>query len=150
MQVLDAIDEGVEFESLTDTLESIEEAIEEKAENIAKLVKTIDAEAEALKVEEKRLTERRKALENRSKGLKEYLQSNLEAAGLKKVKGSLFTIGIQKNPPSVLVHDETKIPKSYFIPQPDKLDRKSLVEAFKNGELIEGAELTQGQSVRIR
>lgn len=149
-QVLDLIDEGSEFESLADTLESIEDAIEEKAENIAKLVKTIDAEAEVLKVEEKRLADRRRALENRSKGLKEYLQSNLEASGLKKVKGSLFTINIQKNPASVNILDETKIPKSYFIPQPDKLDRKSLVQAFKNGELIEGAELTQGESLRIR
>lgn len=150
MQVLHLIEEGADFELYENTLESIQEGINDKAENIAKLIKSIEGDVLVLKAEEKRLNERRTSLESQVKQLKEYLHHNLEICGVKKVKGQLFTIGIQKNPPSVNVLDETKIPKSYFIPQPDKLDRKSLIEAFKNGELIEGAELTQGESLRIR
>lgn len=149
-EVLNLIEEGADFELYEDTLESIEEGINDKAENTAKLIKSIEGDILALKAEEKRLNERRKALENQAKNLKEYLQHNLELCGLTKVKGQLFTIGIQKNPASVQILDETKIPESYFIPQPAKLDRKALIQAFKDGELIEGAELTQGQSVRIR
>lgn len=149
-QVLNLIEDGADFELYEDTLESIEEGINDKAENTAKLIKSIEGDILALKAEEKRLNERRTSLENQVKHLKEYLQHNLEICGLTKVKGQLFTIGIQNNPASVKVLDESKIPEHYFVPHPSKLDRKALKEAFKNGELVEGAEFTQGQSLRIR
>lgn len=149
-QVLDLIDEGAEMMCLQDTLDSLTDAIEDKAENIAKLIKTVDAEAEALKVEEKRLSDRRRALENRSKGLKDYLQSNLETAGLKKLKGKLFSFTIQSSNPSLWVSEGAKIPRAFLIKQPDKVDNKGLIEALKSGKKIKGTQLIQGESLRIR
>ena len=149
-QVLDLIDEGAEMMCLQDTLDSLTDAIEDKAENIAKIIKTIDAEAAALKVEEKRLADRRKSLENRSKGLKDYLQSNLETVGLKKLKGKLFSFNIQKNQASLHIVDMDKIPINYWVVPEPVLDNASIKEALKTGLSVDGAELKVSESLRIR
>ena len=150
MQVLDLIDEGAEMMCLQDTLDSLTDAIEDKAENTAKIIKVIEAEAEALKVEEKRLADRRKSLENRSKGLKEYLQSNLELAGLKKLKGKLFSFTIQKNQASLHIVALDKIPIKYWVAPLPVLDNASIKEALKTGLIVDGAELKVSESLRIR
>ena len=149
-QVLDLIDDGAEMMCLQDTLDSLTDAIEVKAENTAKIIKVIDAEAAALKEEEKRLSSRRIALENKSKCLKEYLQANLELAGLKKLKGKLFSFTIQKNAAKLNIVDADKIPIHYWLVPPPVLDNASIKEALKEGQLVEGANLTQGESLRIR
>ena len=137
-------------EDVTDTLDSITDGIEDKVEGIAKVVKSIEAEAKAIKEEETRLADRRKAMENRVKQMKQYAEESMRAVGMSRIKGALFTVAIQKNPPSVEVLDEGEIPEGYWVPQPPKLNRKEIVEALKLGIEIPGAELKQGESLRIR
>ncbi|HEM1222147.1 TPA: siphovirus Gp157 family protein, partial [Listeria monocytogenes] len=83
------------------TLDSIREPIEEKAENIIKMVKSIEVEAEGLAKEVERLTKRKTALDAKAKNMKEYLESEMLKVDIRKIKSSLFTISIQKNPPSL-------------------------------------------------
>lgn len=142
--------EEMDATTLQDTLESIEEEIHDKAENIGKLIKNINADVDALKSEEKRLADRRKSLENKVTHLKEYLQNQLEVAGLDKVKRPTLTVSIQNNPPSVEIADESLIPSDYRIPQPDKIDKKSLLTMLKDGMEIEGVSIKQGRGLRIR
>jgi predicted nuclease with TOPRIM domain len=141
--------EEMDATTLQDTLESIEEEIHDKAENIAKLVKNINADVDALRNEEKRLADRRKSLENKVTHLKEYLQNQLEVAGLDKVKRPTLTVSIQNNPPSVKVIDE-KLLSDYMIPVEPKLDKKAILTALKEGMEVNGAELQQTRGVRIR
>jgi predicted nuclease with TOPRIM domain len=141
--------EEMDTDTLKDTLESIEEEIHDKAENIAKLVKNLNADVDALKTEEKRLADRRKSLENKVIHLKEYLQNQLEVAGLDKVKRPTLTVSIQNNPPSVKVIDE-KLLSDFMIPQDPKLDKKAILTALKEGQEVNGAELFQSRGVRIR
>jgi uncharacterized protein YlxW (UPF0749 family) len=141
--------EEMDTDTLKDTLESIEEEINDKAENIAKLIKNLNADVDALKIEEKRLADRRKSLENKVTHLKEYLQNQLEVAGLDKVKRPTLTISIQNNPPSVKVLDE-KLLSDYMIPVEPKLDKKAILTALKEGMEVSGAELQQTRGVRIR
>ncbi|MGN7311509.1 siphovirus Gp157 family protein [Alkalicoccobacillus gibsonii] len=147
-QVMEMIEDGEE--SYTDTLEAIEEAIEDKAENLAKLIKSTEAQTEVIKAEEKRLADRRKAMENKAKNMKVYLQEQLELAGKTKIKGALLTVAIQKNPPSLNVLDQSLIPQNYFVQLDPQLDKKALLAAIKEGQEIAGAEIKQGESVRIR
>jgi len=142
-------DETIPQDILDQSLNDVKGEIEDKAENIAKIVKTLDAEAKALKEEEKRLSDRRRSLENRSKGLKEYLQISLEAVNLKQVKTKLFTVAIQKNAPSVNIVDKKKIPENYFVTTKEVL--KNLIKQdLKDGKVIDGVELKQSESLRIR
>ena len=148
-QLLEMVEE-MESDALVDTLESLQDAIEEKVENIAKLIRNLEADAKIIKEEEQRLAERRRAIEAKVDKLKTYLQEQLEIAGLQKVKRPTITVSIQANPPSVDVIDETAIPSDFLIPQPSKLDKKSILERLKNGEAIPGVTLKQTKGVRIR
>ena len=144
------IAEEIESDALVDTLEALQDAIEDKAENIAKLIKNLEADARIIKEEEQRLAERRRAIEAKVDKLKMYLQEQLETAGLQKVKRPTITVSIQANPPSVDVIDETAIPIDFLIPQPAKVDKKSILERLKKGESVPGVALKQTKGVRIR
>jgi DNA repair exonuclease SbcCD ATPase subunit len=142
--------EEMESDALVDTLEALQDAIEDKAENIAKLIKNLEADAKIIKEEEKRLAERRQSIEKKIERLKQYLQEQLEVAGLQKVKRSTITVAIQNNPPSVEIADEKLIPSEFMIPQPAKVDKKAILERLKNGEEIPGCSLKQTKGVRIK
>ncbi|MED5050599.1 siphovirus Gp157 family protein [Anoxybacillus rupiensis] len=141
--------EEMESDAIVDTLEALQDEIEEKAENIAKLIRNLEADVKVIKEEEQRLADRRRSIESKIVRLKAYLQEQLEVAGLQKVKRPTITVAIQSNPPSVEIADEKLIPSEFMIPQ-YKVDRKSILERLKNGEIIPGAKLVQGRGVRIR
>lgn len=148
-RLLDMADE-MEDDVYRDTLESIKEPLEEKAENTAKVIKSLEAEAKAIRDEEKRLADRRRTLENKGQRLKDYLQSNLEAAGIKKVKGKLLNVSIQKNAPSLYIEKEDYIPSNFYEEQAPKLNRKALLDHLKNGGEVDGVSVRIGESIRIR
>ena len=146
MAAAEEFEEGV-FE---DTLESIEDAIEDKAVNIAKLLKVWEGDIESLKAEKTRLANRQKNLEEKSKRLKSYLQDNLEQLEIFKIKTPLFSFNIQNNPPKAHITNITTIPAQYFK-QPDPvLSKAELTAALKAGVKVEGAELVQEKSLRIK
>ena len=61
--------------------------------------------------------------------------------GLKKLEQPDFTASARAGlPPLVIVADDV-IPEPYWVPQPPKLDRQSLLADLKRGEVIPGAQL---------
>lgn len=146
--VLD-MQEDMDEEIFLDTLSSIEEPLNEKVENIARFIKNLEAEAEMFKKESQKLSEKATMRTNKAKRLKEYLQDSMETVGKDKVKGELFTVAIQNNPPSVRLADDFK-EQEYFIEVAPKIDRKAILADLKRGKEIAGAELQQTRSVRIR
>lgn len=148
LEVLDMITDG--DDRYLDTLEALDGAIEHKADNYARVMKTLEMGIEGLKGEEKRLATRRKYMENSVKRMKDSLQNTMIAMDKRKIKSELFTFSIAKNPHRMELLDDTLIPKDYFVPQPDSLDRKKLTDDLKNGLSIDGAKLVQGESLRIR
>lgn len=145
-----ALDEDADMISVQDTLEGLEGEIEDKAENIAKLLRGIDADVVALKAEEDRLYKKRAALESKHKGIKLYLESQMMAIGKDKIKGTVFTLSIQNNVPSLNISEDAKIPKMYYIKQDPQLDKRLLLSDVKEGKKIKGVELKQSKSLRIR
>lgn len=133
-----------------DTLSAIEEPLNDKAENIARFIKNLEAEADVYRKESQKMTEKATARTNKAKRMKIYLQESLELAGLDKVKGDLFTVSIQNNPQSVEVLNENVIPKNYFVEQNPQLDKKALLADLKGGVQVEGVEIKQSRSLRIR
>jgi|SRR5699024_4387476 len=147
-QLLDmAEDTEVDF---SEALNELEGDFDIKAENLVKVMRTLEAKEKAYKDEMDRLNEQRKVIKNSVQGLKEYLQDSMQMMGKKKVEGKLFTVAIQKSPPTLKIDDDKYIPDGYWIPQPPKLDRKELLQDMKLGEEIEGVEIVQGEHVRIR
>lgn len=144
------IAEQLDAETLKDTLDSINEAIDVKVENTAYVIKTLEANVDAYASEIKRMQAAKSAMENNIKNLKLYIQESMEKVGLDKVEGKLIKVAIQNNKQSVNVLDEKKIPLDYFTEQEPKLDKATLLESLKDGKEIEGAEIKQTRSIRIR
>ena len=149
-QVLAMVDDECDTQAIQDTLEGIEGMIADKAESIAKLMKSIEADEQAIKAEEDRLKARREALKNRRESIKEYLQNQLISAGIDKVKGTIFTVSIQNNPPSAQISEGAKVPGKYLIPQEAKVDKRALLDDLKAGAVYEGIGMIQTRGVRIR
>lgn len=143
-------DEEIDLQMLEDTLQSVEGDIQEKAEGMVRILKSIDANSKALKEEEDRLNKKRKSLENKYGSLKSYLESHLMLMGINKLQTSIATVSIANNPPSVNILDENLIPEAYKIPQPAKIDKRGILEDLKAGAIIDGVEIQQGKSIRIR
>lgn len=149
-QQLLELESEIDEQTFIDTLQSIDEAIEDKAENLAKVIKEMEATITTIANEVNRLQSKKQVVANRVSNLKTYLQGEMEKVNKTKIKGELFTVNIQNNPPSLKVDSADKIPKSFYIEQEPTLDKKALKEAVKNGEVIEGVELKQTRSLRIR
>ena len=151
IQVLEmAEDPDVDEQVIADTLDAIGGAIEEKADGYAKLIREMMARREAIKKEESRLSMMGTTIDNRIMFLKEHLETAMIVTGKTKFKTDLFSYSIQKNPPKVVIDDETKIPKGYWIPQQPKLDKDSLKKFLQSGEKCDYAHLEQTEGVRIR
>jgi len=146
-------DPEMDLECLEDTISGIEGDIENKAENIVKFMRSLEAYEAAIKKEEDNLTAKRKTLENRRERLKGYLDTNLRTMGIKELSAGIFKLKYQKSPPSVRADEANeglKACKRFWVQHPDTLDKKGLLEALKAGEIIPGAEISQGDHLRIR
>lgn len=124
-----------------DTLEAVQEPFEHKAENIVKFLRNIEGDIEAYKREKLRLERKQKILQNKYDGLKKWLKESLEQNGIEKVNAGQFNVRLQKNPDSLEVVDEKKIPSSYIVKTEYTYDKKTMLEKIKNGEEIEGVQL---------
>ena len=151
LQLLDMLeDPDMDEQTILDTLEGVGGELEEKADGYARVMRQMDADAAAIRAEEERLHNRRKSLENRSAWLKERLQNVMEITGKKKFKTELFSFSIQKNPPRVVITDESRIGHDFKIPQPPKIDTKAIKDALNEGFCFDWAHLEQSESLRIR
>lgn len=133
-------------------LASLEMSLETKADACAAYIANIDGFIAAAKAEEERIAARRKVAENRAEQIKDYLFRCLKACERTKIEAGTRTISIAKNPPSVVVDEESVIPARFFtiIPETMKLDRKAVGAALKAGEDVPGCHLHQGERLAIR
>ena len=123
----------------------------DKAEAYARIIKNLSAEAEAFKAEEKRLSARRKACENGVERLKANMLLTMQTLGADKLKTSIGTWAVQKNPWSCEVTDLEKVPFEFLILQPPTVDKKAILAAFKEtGEIFDGVDIRQTEGVRFR
>lgn len=143
-------DEDYDEETLIDTLEGIEGEIEDKADGYARILKQMEKDAAAYKEEEERMAALRRTLENRHKFLKDRLYQMMKATGKAKFKTNLFSFGIQKNPPSLVIDNPDDIPRKYMIPQEPKVDTAAIKDLLKTGTTVSFAHLEQGERVNIR
>ena len=150
--LLMADEQGLSIDDIKDTMDGIEFEFEEKADSTAKMIKTLIADADSVKAEKDRLAKRETALRNSANNLKKFLETMMLEVKKKKFKTTLFSFNIQKNPKTVEVEVEELLPKKYLIKQPDKVNRKLLIDDLKAGVLEENENmrLVQTESLRIR
>lgn len=142
--------EDADEQALRDTLEGIEGAIEDKADGYAKVLRELDKDSAGLDAEIQRLQAKKTAIANAAKRIRNNLQDAMIATGKTKFKTSLFSFGIQKNPPSVVIDDDQEVPIDYLIVADPKPDKKRMLAELKAGKELPFARLKQTESLRIR
>ncbi len=127
--------------------------LQQKSQNIIGYTRNIELTIEAMKTEEKRISEQRKTLENKLTRFKEYVKECMERNDITKIETELGTLTIAKNPISVEIENEDKIPKEFkqeIITI--KIDKTAIKNHFKEtGEIVSGIKLiTNNTSLRIK
>jgi hypothetical protein len=153
MQIMEMMENpDLDPQALADTFEGIDGALEDKADSYAKVRKNLESDVEGLDNEIRRLTSRKKAIENNIKRMNKVLLTTMITTGKTKFKTDLFSFGIQKNAPSVVIDtDINNLPTEFLKFREPEVDKTKLKEALKNGEDLEGfAHLEQTSSLRIR
>ena len=130
-------------------LDSLVMELPDKLEGCCKYLANIQPTIEGFKAEEKRLAAKRKVLENKVLRFKHYIQSSMEIAGMYDVDAGTFTVKLQQNPKSVKVIDETLIPVDFMVTT-TSLDKVSLKEALKDGDVAGATLESSGLSLRIK
>lgn len=151
MQMME--DPEMDPQTLSDTMEGIEGELEVKAESYAKVMKNLEADVVGIKAEIDRLSERKKTIENNIKKMKETLQFAMETTGKTKFKTELFSFGIRKNAPAVVMDEPyiENVPERFLKYSDPTINRSAIKEAIQNGEDMEGvAHLEQTRSLTIK
>ena len=145
---------GFDEQTIADTLEGLEGALTIKAQNVAAYVLNLEAEIEAVKAVAKRISERAETLENRAKSLRNYLYVNMKRSGISEIKANdgSFTAKIRMNPPAVEIVPDVILPTEFIrlIPARTEPDKAKLKDALKDGRVINGVRLVQGDRLEIK
>jgi hypothetical protein len=141
---------AIDDETLADTLEGATEL----TEAIGAVVRSSLEDAaliEALKGRLQNLELRLVRFRDRYDKKRALARWAMLEAGLDKVLAADFSVGLRKGMERLEVRDESEIASDYFVEQPPKLDRKSLLDALKRGEKVGGAALVMSEiSLQVR
>lgn len=142
------LDEEIDEETLTETLESLEGEFEDVMEWQTKLLRNLSADAESYKAEKLRFAKKQSQAENAIDRVKTRMSEMMELAGQKKVKTPTASLTLRKTK-SVEITDVEKIPMTYIKTTytPMKTDIK---KAIQSGEEIEGAAIIEKESLMVR
>ena len=150
LKLLDMAEE-LDEEVFRDTLEGIEGELEIKADGYAKVIAELENREEGLDREIKRLSDRKKAIGTNIARIKGNLEAAMIATGKKKFKTDLFSFGIQKNPPRLVLDKGIEdIPLEFYIFQDPVADKEKIKSELKAGEKFDFAHLEQDEKLRIK
>jgi len=153
-QLLNMAQSGeVEQETIDATIESmdLEQDIEEKIDGYIYVMDELDASNERIQNEIKRLRKRKKVQENNKKRMQERLYDRLKLIERDKVQTDKYTVSIRKNPPKLVVNDESNIPKRFYDERLPKLNKRALLDELKNSdEELKGVEVRQEERLDYR
>jgi hypothetical protein len=130
----------VDEETVTDTLEGITDL----HEMIAAVIRSalVDEALQAgLRTRLEEMRQRLVRLVERSAKKRQLALDAMCDAGLKKLEQPDFTASARAGLPALVVVAEELIPTDYWVPQPPKLDRQSLLAKLMRGGEIAGAQL---------
>ena len=129
------------------------ELLQQKSQNIIGYTKNIELTIEAMKTEEKRISEQRKVLENKLANFKQYVKECMEQNSIKKIETGLGTISIAKNPISIEIENEEKVPDEFkTVITTTKIDKTKIKDNFKEtGEIPDGVKInTENTRLQIK
>lgn len=157
LQLQSMLEDDIDPEVLADTLEGVQGEYEIKLEAYCKVIKNLEGDVTSIKAEVDRLSTKRKTLENNIERLKKAMFDSMKATNTSKVKGTLFTVAIQKNGgKNPIIYDKDN--KDITLTLPDNLvnivetpNLEAIRELLEAGKTVNGFSLGErGESLRIK
>lgn len=123
-------------------IDKLEGARVEKIEHVAMHVQTKEAEASIYKEKADDFMQKYRRAMSEAMWCRDYLHNGMKAAGKTKIRGTLLTVSLRKNPVSCKVIEQSKVPDEWqtkvITYTPKKVDM--IAHYKKTGEMIEGVE----------
>jgi Siphovirus Gp157 len=136
----------IDSETLTDTLEGITD-LHEMIAAVIRSVLVDEALQGGLRSRLEDMRQRLARLEERGLKKRQLALEAMTEAGLKRLEQPDFTAFTRTGLPGLIIISESAIPVSYWVPQPPRLDRQSLLTDLKRGGHIPGAQLSNPKPV---
>jgi hypothetical protein len=130
----------IDEETLVDTLEGITD-LHEMIAAVIRSALVDEAFQAGLRTRLEEMRQRLARLEERGAKKRQMALEAMCDAGLKKLEQPDFTASARAGLPALVVVAEELIPPDYWVPQPPKLDRHSLLAGLKRGGEVAGAQL---------
>lgn len=122
----------------------------EKLDNYGRIIKNIEANIIPIENELKRLQKKKRSFERIVSRLKLNIFYLFRQMRIKEKKTNIFKFNIQKNAPSLVIDDPSKIPEFYIKPQDPVYDTAQIKKDLKDGMKLDFCHLEQSESLRIR
>ena len=138
----------IDCDTLTDTLEGITDL----HEMIAALIRSalVDEALQAgLRTRLEDMRERLTRLEERGAKKRQLALDAMSEVGLAKLQQPDFTASTRPGSPSLVIVAEDAIPFPYWVPQPPKIDRQTLLGELKRGGEVPGVQLSNPKPILV-
>ena len=132
---------NLDEETLCDTLEGITD-LHEMIAAVIRSALVDEALQSGLRTRLADMKSRLYRLEERGSKKRQLALEAMTEAGLKKLEQPDFTASARAGLPALMILEEDLIPEDYWLPQPPKLDRQSLLAHLKREGPIPGTELS--------
>ncbi|HBT3381431.1 TPA: siphovirus Gp157 family protein [Klebsiella aerogenes] len=140
------MDEGLDPELISDTLEGMEGELADKIEQLLAICKNETGYAERLKEEAKSLNDRASSILNKVENIQSYIANSLITAGKKKLRAGLHQVTIRSPSESVEILDSSSIPAEFVeFETTIKADKLAIKHQLKAGISIPGVQLKIGK-----
>ena len=133
-------------ETIRDTLEGITNLHELISELIRSAI-VDEALLSGLRSRLDDMRERLSRLEVRASKKRELALEAMTEVGLTKLEQPDFTASARSGSPALIVIAEERIPATYWVPQPPKLDRQAILGELKRGIEIPGAQMSNPKPI---
>ena len=132
--------EDLDSQVIEDTLKGLGGTLEEKAINVAKYIENEAAISDSISAAIKQMQARKKYIDNKRERLTSYLKENMDRVEITSINCPYFDLKIKKNPPSLSITDEEKVPDKYKTTETvtvTTIDKAAIKRDFKNNDKFE-------------
>lgn len=122
----------------------------EKLDNLASWFKDNSTTIEFADKKAKEWQKEKKRLTNLNNRIMRYMTETIDEAGVKQIKTENHILKPRSFRESTIIDDTELIPKTYIKTEVvNKLDKKAIYQALRDGEEVEGAHLEPNRKTRI-
>lgn len=131
-----------------DELDMLQMEQKQKLINCVYYYKNVKAEADALKAEKQKLAARQATAERKAEWMKRYIAMALDGEEFKPEEDVTVKVTYRKSK-SVECDEIWRVPEDYLRYKEPELDKKKVLDAFKNGTDVEGCSVVVRENIQI-